>query len=74
MKMRLVAYCTKCGKLAKFQVEKEEQKIIGYYEDEDGNLQMKVEKNIIKANACDNCIDTHYLVRDYVIVGKYVQT
>ena len=65
-----IVLCAKCKGLGKYQLERKEEKPIGYYDDEDGNLQMKTETVSDIVVSCEKHLD-YYIVKNFEVTGTY---
>jgi len=68
--IKVRVYCEECDKFADFQVKKIEQEIEGYYDDEDGNLQMTLKEVVTVVDVCTGHLEM-YLNKSYEMVGTY---
>ena len=73
MQLRLTSKartCERCGGLAQYRVERESKEPDAYYDDKDGNLQMKLKTVVETADVCE----THlviFLDRSYELTARY---
>ncbi len=56
--------------MGKYRLVRKEKKPIGYYDDEDGNLQMKTKIVTDTVISCENHLD-YYTVKNFEVIGIY---
>ena len=63
-------YCERCESLARYRVEKIAPVIDGYYEDEKGDLQVKMREDKDACDVCEECV-SFFTIRNYEITGEW---
>jgi len=70
VRLNFTPYCEECECVAKYKVKKIEQEVDGYFDDDDGNIQMKLVEVELEVDVCEEHLNK-YLGRSYELVGTY---